>query len=225
MKNHAPPILEALKSRNGARDHDFSIFEAPKSRPGERTWEVTQFFPFQGQWSEEEYLALPTNHLVELSNGCLETLPMPTDSHQAIVAQLYEELKAFVTKHAPGIVRFSPLPVKLWPRQFREPDVLYMREENKGRIDRYWNGADLVMEIVSESNADHDRNTKRIEYAKAGIPEYWIVDTLEKKILVYTLSRKKYRLHGEFGAGEQATSKLLPGFGVDVDAVMKLVEE
>jgi len=192
------------------------------SRPGELTWEVARFFPRQGQWTKEDYLSLDTNNLVELSNGCLELLPMPTDFHQAIVAFLYEVLKAFAMAHALGIVRFASLPVELWPGQIREPDILYMKAENAHRIQDYWHGADLVMEVVSPSNADHDYHTKRQEYAQAGIPEYWIVDVIRRHILVLTLNGTTYRVHGDFGPGTTATSVLLPGFAVAVDDVLAL---
>src|SRR5712692_7578885 len=42
----------------------------------EPTWEIAHLFPDQGTWTEGEYLALDTNHLIELSNGRLEVLPM-----------------------------------------------------------------------------------------------------------------------------------------------------
>jgi Uma2 family endonuclease len=62
--------------------------------------------------------------------------------------------------------------------------------------------------------------TKREEYAAAGIAEYWIVDPREHQILVLTLDGETYRVHGEFGRGATATSRLLPGFSVSVDAVV-----
>ena len=71
----------------------------------EPTWEVATLFPNQGQWSEEEYLALNTNRLVEYSDGCLEFLPMPTLSHQLIMLFLYEALKAHVSAQDLGSVR------------------------------------------------------------------------------------------------------------------------
>jgi hypothetical protein len=53
------------------------------------TWEIAHLFPAQGTWSEEEYLGLSGNRLVEFSDGFLEVLPLPTTSHQALVAYLY----------------------------------------------------------------------------------------------------------------------------------------
>ena len=68
------------------------------------------------------------------------------------------------------------------------------------------------MEIVSPARPEHDRDVKRAEYAKAGIPEYWIVDLIAREIIVLTLGKKKYRVHGVFGPGTQAESKMLSGF-------------
>ena len=192
------------------------------SRPGEPTWEVAQLYPPQGEWTEADYLGLQTNHLVELSDGLLEILPMPTHKHQMIVAFIYGLLKAFVDKSAPGVVLFAPLRIRLWQGKFREPDLVYMRREHEQRIHDFWEGADLVMEVVSPGKPEHDRATKRAEYAKAGIPEYWIVDVIAREILVLTLGKKKYRLHGAFGPGTQATSKLLAGFAVEVDQVLAI---
>ena len=190
------------------------------SRVGDPTWELAEFFPRQGTWTEADYLALNTNHLVELANGCLEFLPMPTHGHQAVLALLYDLLKMFTAANAPGSVLFAPLRMKLGPGRFREPDLLYMRADNRHRIHGYWEGADLVMEVVSPSRPEHDRETKRVEYAQAGIPEYWIVDLLSKRILVLALDSESYRVHGDFVPGEVATSATLPGFSVSVDAVL-----
>ncbi len=41
----------------------------------EPAWEVAHLFPAQGHWSEEEYLALNTNRLVEFDQGVIEVLP------------------------------------------------------------------------------------------------------------------------------------------------------
>src|SRR5438128_11621132 len=67
----------------------------PASSKGEPTWEIAYLFPTQGTWCEEEYLALNGNHLVELSQGRLEVLPMPTMSHQLLVLHLYGLVLAF----------------------------------------------------------------------------------------------------------------------------------
>ncbi|MBC8163970.1 MAG: Uma2 family endonuclease [Roseiflexaceae bacterium] len=58
------------------------------------------------------------------------------------------------------------------------------------------------------------------DYAEAGIPEYWIVHPLDETITVLTLDGDLYAEQGVFRRGETATSVLLTGFAVSVDAVL-----
>jgi Uma2 family endonuclease len=175
-------------------------------------------------WSVADYLALETNRLIEFSHGQLEVLPMPRMSHQQIVLLLVQALLRFVSAQDLGTVLFAPLRVQLWPGKFREPDIVFMRREHAGRMGEvFWEGADLVVEVVSPDDRGRDLETKRNEYAQAAIPEYWIVDPETQRITVLTLAGAVYAVHGEFGPGAQATSVLLPGFAVDVAAVFAAV--
>jgi Uma2 family endonuclease len=184
---------------------------------------VSNLFPGQGEWTEEEYLDLHTNHLVEFSDGFVEVLPMPTTSHQDIVIFLFEALRAFILPGQLGKVSLAALRIRLWPGKFREPDIVFMLRENAARIaEQFWERADLVMEVVSGSDDDRRRDlvTKRSEYAQARIPEYWIVDPQEGRITVLRLAGDSYVVHGEFAKGSRATSVLLPGFSVDVSEAL-----
>jgi Uma2 family endonuclease len=205
----------ALNSKAAARKPEPEVIGA------EPAWDVARLFPEQGAWSEEEYLALGGNRLVEFSDGHVEVLPIPTTSHQLIVAFFYQALRGFVIARAAGTVLFAPLRVRLWPGKFREPDIIFMAAEHASRIgEAFWEGADLVMEVVSDDDRRRDLETKRREYAQAGIAEYWIVDPREGRITVLRLDGTVYAIHGEFAAGTQATSHLLPGFSVEVAAAL-----
>jgi Uma2 family endonuclease len=209
--------MEATRqqARTGAAELD-----PPELNLPEPNWEVAYLFPRRGQWSEAEYLELPTNRLVELSDGCLEVLPMPTEPHQLILEFVYEALKAFVTARSLGKAMFAGIVVRLWPDKMREPDVAFMRREHAHRRHaKFWEGADLVMEVVSETGRERDLEQKPDEYARAGIPEYWIVDPQEERILVMALEGDSYQVHGHFRRGMEAGSRSLPGFSVSVDAV------
>jgi Uma2 family endonuclease len=191
-------------------------------RLGQPSWEVALLFPEQGNWSEEEYLALPGNRLVEYSDGRLEVLAMPPMLHQWIVGFLYRALEAFVAPNL-GLALPAPLRVQLWPGKFREPDLVFMRAEHRSRMaGEFWIGADLAMEVVSDDPEDRRRDlvTKRREYAQAGIPEYWIVDPKIKRVTVLRLRGKAYVVHGTFKPGQQARSHVLPGFAVDMAEVI-----
>jgi Uma2 family endonuclease len=139
------------------------------------------------------------------------------------LAFLFKALDAWISARQLGEVLFAPLKVRLRKGKLREPDLLFMKSEHAVRIsNQYWKRPDLVVEIVSLKNRRHDLVTKRDEYAEAGIPEYWIVDPEEETITGLTLrSRQKtYVEHGVFAKGTRATSKLLPGFSVDVTTAL-----
>jgi Uma2 family endonuclease len=78
------------------------------------------------------------------------------------------------------------------------------------------------MEVVSEGeeNRKRDLETKREEYARAGIAEYWIVDPEVQRVTVLALDGTSYRVHGVFDRGATATSVLLPGFAAPVEAIL-----
>jgi Uma2 family endonuclease len=194
--------------------------DAATPSSAEAAWEVAYLFPAQGSWSEEEYLALTGNRLVESSQGSIEVLSTATMAHQLVVAFLYRTLLDFVGPRELGTVVFAPLRVRLWPGKFREPDVVFLLKEHRPRMgNEFWEGADLVVEVVGDDDRRRDVETKRREYAQAGIPEYWIVEPREARITVLRLSEGRYAEHGIFGRGARAASLLLDGFGIDVNAV------
>jgi len=147
---------------------------------------------------------------------------MPTEQHQLIVAFLYEVVKAFVVPRKLGKVLFAPFRVRLWESKFREPDLVFLLARHADRRgNKYWRGADLVMEVVSEDDPDRDLVSKRAEYARAGINEYWIVDPRDQSITVLALNSgtADYAVAGRYASGEAARSVLLDGFSVDVAEV------
>jgi Uma2 family endonuclease len=195
------------------------------SRTTQPTWEIALLYPEQGNWTEDDYLDLTesTNRLVELSGGHLEVLPMPKTSHQLIVQYLHGLLLAFVQSRKLGTVLFAPLRVRLWGKTFREPDIVFMLAKNARRIgEDFWQGADLVMEIVSGRVDDRKRDlvTKKREYAKAGIAEYWIVDPKEQRITVLKLKANRYVVHANGSEKGAVGSALLAGFAVRVENVL-----
>lgn len=176
----------------------------------------------QGLWTAEQYLRLTdqTNHLIEFTDGVIEVLPMPTRTHQVIVALLYELLVAFLRPRG-GKVLFAPFRVQVAPRRFREPDLVALLDAQDPRNqEAFWLGADLVVEIVSQDDPERDTVEKPVDYATAGIPEYWIVNPLDEKITVLTLQGETYITHGVFGRGDNATSPSLTGFSVHVQDVV-----
>jgi Uma2 family endonuclease len=188
---------------------------------GEPAWEIATLFPSQGDWTVEEYLELTdsTNRLIEFTNGRIEVLEMPTMAHQLILAHLFSLLRSFVKDRSLGEVLCAGIRVQADARKFREPDILYLSRERLAQAgNRYVNGGDLALEVVSDDAESRDRDLvqKRSDYAAAGIAEYWIVDPREKRITVLTLAGGTYAVHSEGVPGQQVASALLAGLVVDV---------
>lgn len=198
--------------------------QIPKSKIGEPVWEVATLFPDQGDWSVHEYLALDTNHLVEFNEGQLEFPPMPTQLHQLIAFYLCTILQNLRSGHPPGLAIMAPFRVRVASGKYRQPDVCFMLDENRERRkNEFWEGADLVIEVVSPDDPQRDLVEKRRDYAESRIPEYWIVDPRDKSILVLTLDdgASEYREAGRYTADQTAQSILLDGFQVDVTSVFE----
>ena len=185
----------------------------------EPAWDIAKLFPDQGYWDEEDYLHLPGRRLIEFVDGRIEVLEMPSERHQRIVGLLFSLLLLYVQSKDLGLVLASPFKVKLRSGKFREPDVMFLLTSNfHKRHEQFWDGADLVIEVVSPDDPERDIVLKRKEYVEAGISEYWLVNPLNETITVFTLDKgeKTYREHGFFAKGHFATSVLLKDFGIDV---------
>jgi len=177
--------------------------------------------PIQGLWTQAQYLRL-TDHsrqLLEFTDGRLETLPMPTRRHQAISRCL---LLAWlpVVQAMGGELFYAPLRLRIREGKFREPDLLLLRDAKDPRNqDDYWRGADVVAEIVSPDDPERDIREKRLDYAEARIPEYWIVNPLDETVTVLSLQGEAYVEHRVCRRGERAESALLEGLAAEVAQV------
>ncbi len=169
-------------------------------------------------WSKDDYFRLTARlrRLVEFSAGVIELLPPPTEQHQLILGALYRHFYTWLCPRN-GLVLPAGLPVRTTPETYREPDlVLLLSEEDPRRGNDYWDGADLVAEVVSPDDPARDLVRKRREYAQAGIAEYWIVNPRQQTITVLRLQGEQYVEHGVFARGDEATSALLPGLSLPV---------
>ena len=202
----------------GAISDGIDVSERPRlSSRGEPSWEVAYCFPKQGDWTEADYLSFETSNFpVELVDGCLEFLPMPTRSHQRLLRFLLGLLEPVVKRSVLGEVLFAPCPIRLAPGLLREPDLFVVKQSNNDPPDAA--DVSLVLEIISPGakNRERDLIDKRRDYARAKVREYWIVDPDERRVTVLCLKGKSYRVHGEFAPGSTATSVLLPEFVIDV---------
>src|SRR5207249_2701006 len=158
---------------------------------------LEEILPPQGRWSEEEYLTLTDhrNRLVEFTDGFLEIAPLPTDKHQTLLKFVFVAFFQFFEIARGGNVQFAPLRLRVRPGKFREPDLLLLLSaSDPRRQDRFWLGADLALEVVSEEKPERDL----VDNAEAHVPEYWIVNPQTENITVLRLRGDAYEEAGTY---------------------------
>jgi Uma2 family endonuclease len=152
---------------------------------------ATQTAPARG-WTYEEFARLPDDgNRYEVIAGELYVTPAPGSIHQKVSARIFTELRVFATnRHALGEVLYAPLDVIFEDGDYVQPDLVFLRKE-RGHLltERGLEGPpDLVVEILSPTTARQDRGIKRDRYAHFGVPEYWIVDTDQRRVEVHRLA-------------------------------------
>ena len=147
----------------------------------------------QGEYTIEDYFALPDERRVELINGVFYDLASPTHVHQAISSYLNYVFFDFIRKQKGDCrVYTAPLDVQLGKdhKTMVQPDLLIVCEKGKYKNGRVYGAPNLIVEILSSSTRGHDLVLKLNKYCEAGVEEYWVVDPFEKKITVFTFQEE-----------------------------------
>ncbi len=135
-------------------------------------------------WTVEDYLQLDEGLLAQLIDGKLIMSPAPKVIHQRLVGKLF----VILNKLAEGETFISPIDLYLDKGNIFQPDLVFVNQQSKSIVtDRGIEGTpDLIVEVISPSNAFLDRNTKKTKYLESGVKEYWIVDPGNKTLEIYT---------------------------------------
>jgi len=162
-----------------------------------------------------EYEKLPEGPPSQLIGGEIIMSPSPSAMHQYIVLELASKLKEFVESNKSGFVYTAPLDVYLGVEEVFQPDVIYISASNKNIIkDKIKGIPDLIIEVLSPSNAYYDLVHKKNIYEETGVKEFWTVDSEGKGIEVYENVDGKFILFSKSRSKGTVESKLLPGFRV-----------
>ncbi|MFM9840492.1 MAG: Uma2 family endonuclease [Cyclobacteriaceae bacterium] len=149
----------------------------------------------------EVYKMLPEGTMAELIEGQLYMSPAPTNRHQRVLIALFKTLDQHVAVNGLGEVFISPSDVYLDDHSNAvQPDLYFVSKKNKMVIydDQPNRGVpDLVVEILSPSNNQHDLKIKKNLYEKFGVKEYWIIDPTTKEVSIYQLVGNQFVLAGK----------------------------
>lgn len=168
-------------------------------------------------WCYEKWLRLPDDgNRYEVIDGVLYMSTAPGASHQRCVVRFIQQVG--MPLEARGIARVYPAPIGviMTGADPVQPDIVVIRHERLGIIaadDRIRGVPDLIAEVPSPTNPQLDTVTKRAVYARAGVPEYWILRPATRDIVVCTQpdpARSGFAEERLFGAGEELVSPTLP---------------
>jgi Uma2 family endonuclease len=176
--------------------------------------------PTQGNWTYAKYAAIPDDgHRYEVVRGVLYMSPSPNVEHQRIAGRIFELLSRFVEAHGLGEAFISPLDVEPSPGDIVQPDIFVLLHEHLDRVSltRIIGAPDLVIEIASPATARHDLSAKWDAYARAGVPEYWVVTPGSRTVEVLLLEKGGYRSCGLFSEKMTLPSQVLPGLPVSAE--------
>lgn len=146
----------------------------------------------------EVFRSLPEGTRAELIDNQLYMSPSPIYAHQKTIQSIFRALCAEVSDKRRGEVIISPFDVYLDERSNAvQPDLIVVLNENSGIIDPggHIHGVpDILVEVLSPNNREHDLVVKKNLYERFGVKEYWIVDPEDKSTFVYQLNEKSYEL-------------------------------
>jgi Uma2 family endonuclease len=174
-------------------------------------------------WTREEYdrmieagVFAPDERL-ELVEG--EILQMvPQGSFHATAVRLVED--ALRRAFGAGFEVRTQLPLALDPYSEPEPDIAVVPGYARDYRDAHPSTALLIVE-VSDSTLDFDLRRKSSLYARAGIPDFWIVNLIDRAIDLFRDSDgNSYRSHSQAGIEESIAALSAPNCKIPVSDLL-----
>lgn len=141
-----------------------------------------------GDYTIDDYYALPDDQRVELIDGVFYDMAAPSATHQLIAGSVHGQILNYIRKKKGKCRPFiSPIDVRLCEdnKTMVQPDVIIVCNPKQLTEKRIEGGPDFVLEVVSPSSITRDYIRKNSKYLEAGVREYWIVDPIKERILVF----------------------------------------
>jgi Uma2 family endonuclease len=160
-------------------------------------------------WCADRWEKLPYDgNRYEVIDGVLYMSTSPSVFHQWIINRLLGLVGLPLQTAGFGYAFTGPIGVFMPGCDPIQPDFLIIRSERMSIIDepRIVGVPDLIVEVLSPSHPQLDTTIKRGAYAKAGVPEYWIVRPATRDIMVYWQPEPDF--------GDFAQSRLVAADGV-----------
>jgi Uma2 family endonuclease len=152
----------------------------------------------------------PPGVRLELVNGEVAVSPSPIPAHGYVVLCLARVLGNHIVEHDLGRL-YPDVDTIFGEHDVRRPDLLFFSKDRLHLIgEKAMEGPpDLCIEILSPSSTKVDRKDKFSQYARGGVPFYWIGDPKLRTLEGYKLFGRSYRLTAK---GKSSDVLRLPPF-------------
>jgi Uma2 family endonuclease len=142
----------------------------------------------------EVFENLPEGTRCEVINKTLVMSPAPSDTHQKVLGKIFTKLLDYVENNDLGELRIAPYDVYFDEENIFQPDLVFIAKENSSRIQElgFFGTPDLIIEVLSTSNAGLDKKEKKRVYEQFGVTEYLIVEPFEKVVDGFVLVNKRF---------------------------------
>jgi Uma2 family endonuclease len=159
------------------------------------------------------------NERVELIEGELVTMSPIGSPHAACVMRLNALLSAKVGQTA--IVNVQN-PIHLSDYSEPEPDLSLLKPRADFYAERHPTPEDVLLVIeVADTSLAYDQTVKVPLYARAGIPEMWLLDLTQDVITVNTQTASgQYQQSRQVRRGDSITLSAIPGVVLHVDEIL-----
>jgi Uma2 family endonuclease len=180
---------------------------------------MSTFTPKGLKWTYDDYAQIPDDgQRHEIIDGEHYVNPSPSTLHQHVSKRLQYQLYTRIELVGLGVLFNAPMDVQLSEHDIVQPDLVIILKENVRKITpaNIQVAPDLVVEILSPSNMDYDRSTKRNLYERFGVREYWVIDPFEQQVDQWVLRDEKYVLMPK---SKVLTLSIVNGIELDFDTV------
>ncbi|WP_462266491.1 Uma2 family endonuclease [Mucilaginibacter sp.] len=178
----------------------------------------------QKKYTVADYEMLEQGAPFQLINYDLIMSPSPSLQHQEILYELSEAIVLHNVKYGRlGKWLYAPMDVYLNDGNAYQPDVFFIKTERLSIIENgKINGSpDLIVEILSPSNAYYDLRQKKDIYEQFGVQEYIIIDPMAQSAEVYRLQNGAYQLTQKAKLQGALNSQVLPGFQLELSKLFR----
>lgn len=149
-------------------------------------------------YTYKDYLTYDENERIEIIEGGIYNMsPAPSRIHQEIIMEISAEIRNYI-KSNKGPCKVYPAPFDVILKNDDEevedsqnivqPDISVICDKNKLTDKGCTGSPDMILEIVSPSNASNDYVRKLYLYEKYKVKEYWIISPMKRNIHVYSLN-------------------------------------